>query len=62
MPFTLAPNKYVRLGYKAEDDSIFWDPNGDLWLAKKDGSRGPYQGQLMKDGSIDCDAEEPPLA
>ena len=61
LPFLLAPNRYIRLGYTASDDSIAWHPNADLWLMKKDGSRGTYQGQLLDDGSINCDAEEPSL-
>ena len=58
LPFTLAGATYIRLGVKRAD-SIEW-ASGDLWNMKK-GKRGSYKGELMEDGSINEDAEEPEL-
>ena len=58
LQFTLAGATYIRLGVKREDGNQW--ASGDLWHIKK-GKRGAYVGELMEDGSINEDAEEPEL-
>ena len=57
--FTLDGHKYVRIWDEGEKT---WD-SGDLWIAKAIGGgqyeRGDYVGELMEDGSINTDTEEP---
>jgi hypothetical protein len=53
LPFKLDGQTYIRP--KSGDD---W-ASGDLWYANADGSKGSYFGELMEDGSINTDAEEP---
>jgi len=57
-PFTHSKVKYLRLGYLDEEQGkMVWDEDGDLWLAKKDGSLGAYAGVLKSDGTIDNSPE-----
>ena len=57
--FTLDGQKYLRIW---DEGANAWAA-GDLWIAKAIGSgqhkRGDYVGELMEDGSINTDAEEP---
>jgi hypothetical protein len=59
--FTLDGQKFLRIWDEGENA---WAA-GDLWIAKAIGSgqheRGDYVGELMEDGSINTDAEEPTL-
>jgi len=59
--FTLDGQKYIRLWDSGVED---W-ATGDLWAVKANGSGSPqrdyYCGELMEDGSINTDAEEPEL-
>ena len=55
--FTLDGQKYIRLWDSVANQ---W-ATGDLWAAKADGDRDYYYGELMEDGSINTDAEEPEL-
>jgi hypothetical protein len=48
------------MGISKPDGNHEW-LSGDLWLSKK-GARGSYAGELMEDGSINADAEEPTLS
>jgi hypothetical protein len=59
LPFKLGGATYIRLGISKADNNHEW-LSGDLWLSKK-GARGSYAGQLMEDGSINADADEPTL-
>lgn len=53
--FLLDGKKYVRPWSVSVND---WATN-DLWYTKKTGERGAYWGELMEDGSVNADAEEP---
>jgi len=53
LPFVLDGQTYQRP--KSGDE---W-ASGDLWYTNADGSKGSYLGELMDDGSINTDAEEP---
>jgi hypothetical protein len=53
MPFTLDGQTYMRPKSGAE-----W-ASGDLWYTDASGGKGNYLGELMEDGSINTDAEEP---
>lgn len=53
LPFVLDGQTYLRP--KSGDE---W-ASGDLWYTTADGSKGGYLGELMDDGSINTDAEEP---
>ena len=57
--FTLDGQKFLRIW---DEGANAWAA-GDLWIAKAIGSgqheRGDYVGELMEDGSINTDAEEP---
>jgi len=53
--FLLDGKKYVRPWSVSAND---WATN-DLWYTKKTGERGAYWGELMEDGSVNADAEEP---
>ena len=55
--FTLDGQKYIRLWDSAAND---W-ATGDLWVVKANGERDYYWGELMEDGSVNTDAEEPTL-
>jgi hypothetical protein len=55
--FVVDGQKYIRLWSCAAKD---W-ATGDLWYTNKKGERGAYWGQLMEDGSVNADAEEPEL-
>ena len=55
--FTLDGQKYIRLWDSGAED---W-ATGDLWAVKANGERDYYCGELMEDGSINTDAEEPTL-
>ena len=57
LPFKLGAQTYIRLGSSKPDGNHIW-ASTDLWLSKK-GKRGAYAGELMEDGSINTDAEEP---
>ncbi len=57
LPFKLGGATYIRMGISKADGNHEW-LSGDLWLSKK-GGRGSYAGELMEDGSINADAEEP---
>ena len=50
-PFTHKKINYLRLGDPTQEDE--WHEDGDLWLAKPDGSKGAYAGQLKSSGKID---------
>ena len=60
LPFKLGGATYIRMGVSKPDGNHEW-LSGDLWLSKK-GARGSYAGELMEDGSINADAEEPTLS
>lgn len=51
LPFTHKKINYLRLGDPTQEDE--WEESGDLWLAKPDGSKGAYAGQLKSSGKID---------
>ena len=53
LPFKLDGQTYIRPSAAGN-----W-ASGDLWYTEKDGSKGAYFGELMDDGSINTDAEEP---
>ena len=53
MPFTLDGQTYMRPKSGEE-----W-ASGDLWYTDASGAKGNYLGELMEDGSINTDAEEP---
>ena len=53
LPFKLDGQTYIRPSAAGN-----W-ASGDLWYTEKDGSKGAYFGELMEDGSINTDAEEP---
>jgi len=55
LPFVLDGQTYQRP--KSGDE---W-ASRDLWYTNADGSRGGYLGELMDDGSINTDAEEPEI-
>lgn len=57
LPFKLGTQTYIRLGTSKADGNHIW-ASTDLWMSKK-GKRGAYFGELMEDGSINTDAEEP---
>jgi len=59
LPFKHKGVTYIRIGTAKSDGSIDW-VSSDLWFSKK-GQRGPYAGELMPDGDINEDAEEPNL-
>lgn len=62
LPFKLGGATYIRMGVSKPDGNHEW-LSGDLWLSKKGGTeRGAYAGELMEDGSINTDAEEPELS
>jgi hypothetical protein len=60
LPFKLGGATYIRMGISKPDGNHEW-LSGDLWFSKK-GVRGPYAGELMEDGNINDDAEEPTLS
>ena len=60
LPFKLGGATYIRMGISKPDGNHEW-LSGDLWLSKK-GARGSHAGELMEDGSINADAEEPTLS
>ena len=60
LPFKLGGATYIRMGVSKPDGNHEW-LSGDLWLNKK-GKRGAYAGEMMEDGSINTDAEEPELS
>ena len=53
LPFKLDGQTYIRPSAAGN-----W-ASGDLWYTNADGSKGAYFGELMEDGSINTDAEEP---
>jgi hypothetical protein len=53
LPFKLDGQTYIRPSSGGN-----W-ASGDLWYTEADGSKGSYFGELMDDGSINTDAEEP---
>ena len=55
--FTLDGQKYMRPWSSGAKD---W-ATGDLWYTNKKGEKSHYLGELMDDGSINCDADEPEL-
>ena len=57
LPFKLGGATYIRMGISKPDGNHEW-LSGDLWLSKK-GVRGSYEGELMHDGNINKEAEEP---
>jgi hypothetical protein len=57
LPFKHGGAVYIRMGISNASGQPKWASN-DLWMSKK-GARGPYAGELMEDGSINADAEEP---
>jgi hypothetical protein len=57
LPFKHGGAVYIRMGISNASGEPKWASN-DLWMSKK-GARGPYAGELMEDGSINADAEEP---
>lgn len=61
IPFTHKKVKYLRFGHLDEDGEGVWHEDGDLWMAKADGTKGPYAGQLLSSGKINAEAEEPEL-
>jgi hypothetical protein len=54
--FKMDGQDYLRIFNKDDND---W-ASVDLWYTK-DGKRGRYFGELMEDGSVNTDAEEPEL-
>jgi hypothetical protein len=59
LPYKIGSSSYLRIGVPNENGEPNWLSN-DLWQNKR-GVRGTYVGELMDDGSINTDAEEPPL-
>ena len=59
LPFKLGVQTFIRLGTSKPDGNHIW-ASTDLWMNKK-GKRGAYAGELMEDGSINADAEEPTI-
>jgi hypothetical protein len=56
--FQVDGQKYLRPWSSSAND---W-ATGDLWYTNKKGEKAAYWGELMEDGSVNADAEEPPLA
>jgi hypothetical protein len=56
--FTLDGQKYMRPWSSSASD---W-ATGDLWYTNKKGEKSHYLGELMEDGTINGDAEEPTIA
>ena len=59
LPFKHNGMTYIRIGVAKADGNHEWSST-DLWHSKK-GKRAGYAGELMEDGSINEDAEEPAL-
>jgi hypothetical protein len=59
LPFKHNGTTYIRIGIQKADGNHIWSTT-DLWHSKK-GKRAGYAGELMEDGSINEDAEEPSL-
>ena len=59
LPFKHNGMTYIRIGIQKADGNHEWSST-DLWHSKK-GKRAGYAGELMEDGSINEDAEEPAL-
>jgi hypothetical protein len=59
LPFKHNGVTYIRIGVAKADGNHEW-ASTDLWHSKK-GARAGYAGELMEDGSINEDAEEPAL-
>ena len=59
LPFKHNGTTYIRIGIQKTDGNHIWSST-DLWHSKK-GKRAGYAGELMEDGSINEDAEEPSL-
>ena len=59
LPFKHNGLTYIRIGTQKADGNHIW-ASTDLWHSKK-GKRAGYAGELMEDGSINEDAEEPNL-
>ena len=55
--FILDGQKYIR---PWSSSAAAWATN-DLWYTNKRGERAAYWGELMEDGSVNADAEEPSL-
>jgi hypothetical protein len=58
-PFKHNGVSYIRIGIQKANGSYEWSST-DLWHSKK-GARGSYAGELMENGEINEDAEEPSL-
>jgi hypothetical protein len=54
-PFSMDGQNYIRLWSNSAND---WATN-DLWYTNKKGEKSAYWGELMEDGSVNSDAEEP---
>jgi hypothetical protein len=59
LPFEVDNVKYLRYGIAAAAGEVDW-ASGDLWQIRK-GVKGAYVGELMEDGSINTDADEPTI-
>jgi hypothetical protein len=59
LPFKHNGMTYIRIGIQKADGNHEWSST-DLWHSKK-GKRAGYAGELMEDGNINEDAEEPSL-
>jgi hypothetical protein len=59
LPFKHNGVTYIRVGIQKADGNHEW-ASTDIWHSKK-GKRASYAGELMEDGSINEDAEEPSL-
>ena len=59
LPFKHNGTTYIRIGIQKADGNHIWSST-DLWHSKK-GKRAGYAGELMADGKINEDAEEPSL-
>ena len=57
LPFKLEKTKYFRRGMKDSAGKIVWS-SGDLW-EDENGEKGDYVGQLLKNGQINTEADEP---
>jgi hypothetical protein len=57
LPFTFNGNTYLRMGSRRENGNHLWT-SGHLWTSKK-GAKGHHYGQILDDGTIDMNAEEP---
>ena len=55
--FSMDGQNYIR---PWNNTSNSW-ATGDLWYTNKKGEKTAYWGELMEDGSVNADAEEPPL-